>query len=146
MSTKSFGLQALQQQETDFLAAIEDADLADRDFLRYTYSWSDALRNEGLVRLRPTLTPSTKGLKLCLLDEDRCIAWFYVRGNAALELFNNVLKRRAPHAFRLISEMGVMATDGTWTYIPRPSEELLEAIANAYREAARLRESSVPHG
>jgi hypothetical protein len=121
----------------EFRAAIADTSLALREPLERLAGWADALDSEGLVKLvsfrgrkgitslLPRLASDGAGLVSIAIDSR----------SAYMQFWRSVFERRAPQSITAVqAALGAELRQGNATHsFPEP---LLEAIAQAYREAA----------
>ena len=120
----------------DFAAAIENAPQEHRPELRRLYEWAVRLEQEGLARLctyhgiarRWTLLPRLPGEKAGLVT-------VWNEGGAYLQFWRSVFERRAPESLSRVEQVApVQVGQGNTTR--EVSDELLEALTDAYQEAA----------
>jgi len=122
----------------DFLASIDVAPESERPLLRKLAEWAIALESEGLARLWTTSgVTGRRVLKPCIPSEDVGLVTIWnENGQAAMSLWRTVFERCAPSAIAKIE-----ALTGTELSAGRSAsavtDELLQALTEAYREAAR---------
>ena len=120
----------------DFAAVIEKSPLEHRTELRRLYEWAVRLEQEGLVRLstyhgiahRWTLLPR-------LLTEKAGLVTIWNEGGAYLQFWRSVFERRAPNSLPRVEEVAPVRI-GQGNTTREVSDEMLEALTDAYREAA----------
>jgi hypothetical protein len=121
----------------DFLASIEVALESERPLLRKLAEWAIALEREGLARLWTTSgVTGRKVLKPCIPSEDVGLVTIWnENGQAAMSLWRTVFERCAPGAIARVEELtGAELSAGRSA--PEVTDDLLEALTGAYREAA----------
>jgi hypothetical protein len=120
----------------DFAEAIERSPREQRPGLRRLCEWAVSLKREGLVHLstyhgvahRWTLLPR-------LRTEDAGLVTIWNEGGAYLQFWRSVFERRAPETLSRVERIApVQIGQGNTTR--EVSDELLEALCDAYREAA----------
>jgi hypothetical protein len=120
----------------DFAAVIEKSPLEHRAELRRLYEWAVRLEQEGLLRLntyhglahRWTLLPRLPAEKAGLVT-------IWNEDGAYLQFWRSVFERRAPNSLPRVEELAPVRI-GQGNTTREVSDELLEALAGAYREAA----------
>jgi hypothetical protein len=127
----------------DFLASIDVAAESERPLLRKLADWAIGLEHEGLARLWTTSgVTGRKVLKPWLPGEDVGLVTIWNDNGAAVSLWRTVFERCAPNAIvKLETLTGVEL--GVGRYAPKITDELLDALAEAYREAAKARSENV---
>ncbi len=125
----------------DFLATIEDAAEEHRPGLRRLAEWALSLEREGVARLgtyhgvlhaasrRWTLLPYVRG-------DNATLATVWNDRGPYLTLYRSVFERRAPASLPRVEQLVAPGRVGKGTVAREPSDELLEALTAAYREAA----------
>jgi hypothetical protein len=127
----------LSPGSAEFRAAIADAPTSLRETLGRLADWADALDREGLVKLvsfrgrqvittlLPRLAADNAGLVSIAIDNR----------TSYMQFWRSVFERRAPQSIAAVQAvLGAELRQGNSTHsFPEP---LLEAIAQAYREAA----------
>ena len=127
----------LVEGAADFEAAIEQASEEYRPALRRLCDWAVALEREGSVKLstyhrkagRLTLVPRL------LADAAGLVTIYNERGLAYLQFWRSVFQRRAPQSLPRVEQL-VLVGQGNWISLREVSDELLDALTAAYREAA----------
>lgn len=119
----------------DFIAAIDDAPEAKRPVLRRLCEWALSLEHQGLARLRTTHGQRRLVLVPRLLDVEVGLAKIWTDG-ARLGPSVTVLERRAPKSLTVIKRLVSPERVGEGSTIRKVSDELLQAVTEAYREAA----------
>jgi hypothetical protein len=126
----------LVEGSDDFAEAIEQSPQEHRPGLRQLCEWAVALEREGLVHLstyhgvahRWTLLPRLRTEKAGLVT-------IWNEGGAYLQFWRSVFERRAPKTLSRVERIApVQIGQGNTTR--EVSDELLEALTDAYREAA----------
>ena len=122
----------------DFATTIDSANEEHRPLLRRLYEWAVSLDREGLVRLG---TYHAKGGDMLTLlprlraDNAGLVTIYNDRGTPSLQFWRSVFERRAPENLPRVEEVtSGRVGQGNTTY--EISDELLEALTDAYREAA----------
>ena len=126
----------LVEGSDDFVRAIEHSPREHRPGLRRLCEWAISLEREGPVNLstyhgvshRWTLLPRLRA-------ENAGLVTIWNEGGAYLQFWRSVFERRAPETLPRVERLAsVQIGQGNTTR--EVSDELLEAIADAYREAA----------
>jgi hypothetical protein len=120
----------------DFAEAIEQSSQEHRPGLRRLYEWAVSLEREGLVHLstyhgvahRWTLLPRLRTEKAGLVT-----IWNEV--GASVQFWRSVFERRAPESLPRVEHVAPVRV-GQGNSTREVSDELLEALTEAYREAA----------
>ena len=125
----------------DFAAAINESPEQHRRDLRRLYDWATSLEREGLVKLS---TYHGKANRLTLLPRLRTdnvgLVTIWNEGGASLQLWRSVFERRAPKSLPRVEQAASMSI-GQGNTTREVSDELLEVLTDAYREAASGRVS-----
>ena len=106
--------------------------------LRRLYEWADSLHKEGLVRLG--IYHAKGGDMVTLLPRLRAdnagLGTIYnYSGTGSLQCWRSVFERRAPENLPRVEQVApVQVGQGNTTY--EVSDELMEALTDAYRKAA----------
>jgi hypothetical protein len=123
----------------DFDASIAAKREEQRPVVQRLRDWAVALRSEGLVRLDTYHMrggPNRLSLLPRLLDEGVGLVTIYnYNGTPSLQVFRRVFERRSPKALAKIEGLIAPETLGQGTTIRNISNELLETLTDAYREA-----------
>jgi hypothetical protein len=122
----------------DFIAAIDSAKEEHRQLLRLLCEWAVSLEREGLVKLstyhgeleRTTLLPRLPA------DNAGLVTIYYDYGSAYLQFWRSVFASRAPESLPRVEEIIHPTSVGQGNTTREVSEELLEVLTAAYREAA----------
>jgi hypothetical protein len=120
-----------------FESLIETAPLDARPQLRRLVEWARRLEEEGLARVVTSLKPGWDRLLPLLLTEGVGLVTVWCdKGGGHVQFWRSVFERRAPNSLPLVEAAAAPAavTAGGNTRIV--SDELLEALTAAYREAA----------
>jgi hypothetical protein len=121
-----------------FAAIIDSAKEEHRLMLRRLHEWAVSLDREGLVRLGTyhakggaitTLLPSLRA------DNAGLVTIYNDHGTARLQFWRSVFERRAPENLPRVEQVAP-ARVGQGNSTQELSDELLEALTDAYREAA----------
>ena len=130
----------------DFEAAIDEAPVGLRPLLRRLTGWARNLEREGLVKLG---TYHAKSRMITLLprlpaDNVGLVTVYNDRGasGAYLQFWRSVIARRAPLSLGRLEELAAPARIGQGTTTKEVSDQLLEELTAAYREAAAGRVQS----
>jgi hypothetical protein len=121
----------------DFIAAIDDAPQPSRVLLRRLTDWAQALEREKLIKL---ITYHGRNGVLTLLprlvaDDAGLVSIYNTKGTASMQFWRSVFERRAPHVLAHIEEtFNISIKKGNFTR--EISDELLDALTQAYKEAA----------
>jgi hypothetical protein len=122
----------------DFADAIDAAREEHRPMLRRLCEWAVSLDREGLVRLGSYRAKG--GSMLSLLprlraDNAGLVTVYNDRGISSLQFWRSVFERRAPERLPKVEQVApVQIGQGNTAY--EVSDQLLEALTDAYREAA----------
>jgi hypothetical protein len=122
----------------EFERSIQQARADQQPLLRRLMQWAMSLQQEGLVRLgtyhgrdgRVTLLPRVPA------DNAGLVTIYNAPGGASLQFHRTVIERRAPGTLDRIKAMAAPDTVGRGTITRSVSDDLLEALTSAYREAA----------
>ena len=139
---------ALHPGSEEFRAAIAELPAARRDPLLRLADWADTLERDGLVKLAtysgrsgittllPRLAADDAGLVSITCD---------AKTRAYMQFWRSVFERRAPHSIPAVQAvLGTELKQGNSTRdFPEP---LLDALNQAYREAARAGQSTTRTG
>lgn len=120
----------------EFEANIDLCPEDQRDQLRRLIVWAKQLENEGLVRLS-TFRGKSGRLSLLpwLLSEKGGLVTIWNDRGVSISFWRSVFERRAPKCMPRVEEL-IGTTIGQGNTIRSASEALLEALTDAYREAA----------
>ncbi len=119
----------------DFDASIAALPAQQQAPLKRLRDWAVNLVKSSLIKLQTvhSKTPGRLVLNIRLVDEDSGFATIYNNnGTAALQLWGRALKRRAPKALEEIEQIVAPQTIGHGTYVNNVSQELLDALSEAY--------------
>ena len=120
----------------EFYATIDLAPEASRPMLQRLAGWAVGLENEGLVRLQTYHGTSGRWTLLPRLQPDNAgLVTIWNADGAYISLWRSVFERRAPLSIPRIEALLSPANLGQGTYPKEITDELLAAIADAYREA-----------
>jgi hypothetical protein len=122
----------------DFAEAIDSAKEEHRLLLRRLYEWAVSLHSEGLVKLG---TYHAKGGDMMTLlpklhaDNVGLVTVYNYSGTASLQFWRSVFERRAPENLPRVEQASPVPV-GQGNTTAEVSDELLEALTDAYQEAA----------
>lgn len=120
-----------------FRAAIDEAPEDARELLHRMCNWAVALEREGLARLISYEGVSGVWSLLPHITTDEAgLVTIYNQNGGHLALHRTVFERRAPRTMERVEVIIAPARIGRGTYAPEITEELLDALTAAYREAA----------
>jgi hypothetical protein len=120
----------------DFIASIDAVPESSRLLLRRLCDWAIALEQARLVKLR-TFHGKTGILTLLprlVVDDAGLVTIYNTNGTASLRFWRSVFERRAPRSLTSIEQSFTPIAQGNT--IREVSDELLNALTAAYREAA----------
>jgi len=120
----------------DFIASIESAPETSKKLLRRLSDWAIVIEQEGLAKLGSyhgkkdslTLLPRLS------VDNAGLVSIYNNNGSAYLQFWRSVFERRAPRSLASIEQSITPIKQGNT--IHDVSDELLNALTSAYREAA----------
>ena len=133
---------ALHPGSAQFRALIADLAPAKRELLERLADWADSLERQGLVKLA-TYQGKTMTTLLPRLAADNAglVTIYRDRDDGYLQFWRSAFDRRAPESIPVIEALaGTALKQGNITR--QVSEQLLEALTQAYRDA--VREASQP--
>ena len=120
----------------DFAAAIEEAPREHRNELRRLYEWAVRLEQEGLVRLQTYHGVARRWTLLPRLPTEKAgLVTTWDEGGAYNQFWRSVFERRAPGSLPRVEQVAPVRL-GQGNTSRGVSDELLEALTDAYREAA----------
>jgi len=120
----------------DFAEAIEQSPQEHRPGLRRLYEWAVSLEREGLVHLSTYHGVAHRWtLLLRLRTEKAGLVTIWNEGGASVQFWRSVFERRAPESLPRVEQVAPVRV-GQGNSTREVSEELLEALTDAYREAA----------
>lgn len=120
----------------DFLATIEAAPEHQRPDLHRLHDWAVSLEREGLVKLFTYHGKEQWTLLPRLQPENVGLVTIWNSNGAYLQLWRSVFERRAPRSLLVIEELIAPAKVGQGSYVSTMDDRMLEALKDAYREAA----------
>jgi hypothetical protein len=135
LTTKGY----LAEGTDDFEASIATSRTEYQETLHLLYTWAKSLEAEGLVRLA-TYHGKRGGLTLLtrLRPENVGLVSIYNDSTgASIQFWRSVFLRRAPQALPRVEALLAPRPLGQGTWIQDPTPELLAALTDAHREAAR---------
>lgn len=119
----------------DFVASIKSAAAAEQPKLARLAEWSAGLENAGLAeQWTKTGADGRKVLKPCVPAEGVGLVTIFNDDGASIALWRSVFERCAPESIARLEALGVQVGQGFSIY--EFPDELLDALAQAYREAA----------
>jgi hypothetical protein len=125
----------------DFMAAIDEVPEGERPLLRRLTDWATGLERDGLVSLGTYHGTSGRLTLLPRLPSDNVgIVTIYNerRPNGVyLQFWRSVIERRAPGSLSRIQHLAAPAKVGQGTITREITDDLLQAVTDAYREAAK---------
>lgn len=129
-----------------FRASIADAPPDQRGLLERLSDWADTLDRDGLVRLSTYRGKSGMVSLLPRLASDGAglVTIYNDLKSAYVQFWRGVFERRAPLSIPAVeAAAGIELKRGNWT--PHISDELLDALTHAYKEAVGQTTGN-PHG
>jgi hypothetical protein len=123
----------------DFDASIEAVREEQRPALQRLRDWAVALQREGLVQLQTYHMKGQNRLSLLprLPDEGVGLVTIYnYNGTPSLQVFRRVFERRSPNGLARLEAIIAPDTLGQGTTVRNIRDDLLDALTDAYREAA----------
>jgi hypothetical protein len=123
----------------DFDASIAAVRDEQRPALQRLRDWAVALQREGLVRLQTYHMKGQNRLSLLprLPDEGVGLVTIYnYNGTPSLQVFRRVFERRSPKHLARVEGLIAPDTLGQGTTVRNITDEFLDALTDAYREAA----------
>jgi hypothetical protein len=124
---------------SDFADAIDTAPESQRRDLRRLYDWAVLLEQEGLVRLFTYHGKNRLTLLPYLIGDEAGLVTVWNDNGAYLSVWRSVFKRGAPNSISSV-EAVIGTKIGNGNSVRLLSDEVLAALADAYREAAQLRQ------
>jgi hypothetical protein len=122
----------------EFEQSIEDAPEQDRAPLHQMFEWARGLEREGVLRLSAVRgTSGATTLRPCLLNDEAGLITIWNAQHFSITLWRSVFERRAPGSIDRVEAVIAPARVGNGNAINEVSEQLLDSLADAYREAAR---------
>ena len=120
-----------------FEASIAESPLRHRDALHRLLRWARELEERGLAKLHSTEGKGGKRFVLnpLLESEDVALVTIWNEGGASLQFWRSVLERNAPRHIKRIEELAPTRI-GQGNSTRDFSDELLDALTDAYTEAA----------
>lgn len=117
----------------DFVAAIDSAPEGRQQDLRRVADWAISLEHQRLARLFTYHGKQNTTLLPYLMDYDAGLVTIW--SSATLLAWRGVFEKRAPQSIEPV-EIAIGVPLGRGTAIHDPSDDALEALTEAYREAA----------
>jgi hypothetical protein len=120
----------------DFAAAIDESPLEHHAELRRLHEWAVRLEQDGLVRLQTYHGVAHRWTLLPQLPTEKAgLVTIWNDSGAYLQFWRSVFERRAPGSLPRVEQVAPVRV-GQGNTTREVSDELLEALAEAYREAA----------
>ena len=136
---KSSGTTQSAKGSTLFRESLTELSEKPKDELNGLADWADGLAKEGLCRLNTYRGTSGRFTLLMRLPDDDagfCVLWNDSQSPEAFMTLNRtVIERRAPQLLPRIESAAAPQKVGRGTWA-RPTADLLDALTQAYREAA----------
>lgn len=120
---------------SDFADGIEAAPEDQQQDLRRLYDWALSLEKEGLARLLTYHGKNRFTLLPYLIGEQAGLVTIWNDNGASISVWRSVFKRRAPNSIPIV-EAAIETQIGTGNTVRVLTDEALEALTSAYREAA----------
>jgi hypothetical protein len=121
---------------SDFVEAIDASPEEHRKDLKRLSDWALELEHEGVARLSTYHGKGRMTLLPYLIGDDAGLVTIWNDKGAVLSFWRSVFERRAPASIAGIEEM-IGTPLGTGNTAREFSDDLLSALASAYREAAK---------
>jgi alkylated DNA nucleotide flippase Atl1 len=119
-----------------FLERISKLSSAHQPELLRLTNWATTLQNEGLARLRSFVSQSSSVLLVWIKNEQRGLVTIWNDSSGAgLQLWRSVFEKKAPTSIPIVESLIAPVAIGQGNTIRNVSEELLDAVADAYRQA-----------
>lgn len=122
----------------EFLAAAQSSPEAQQPELMRLYRWAKSLEEEGLCRLYTSVGKERWVLNLRLFDGDSSMVSVWNEKGGSISPYRTVLERRAPKSVDNVEEALAPSPLGQGNVVRCPSDNVLDALREAYREAAGL--------
>ena len=120
-----------------FAESISRAEVEEQPALRRLYAWADSLEKAGLTYLNTYQGVSNRWTLLPRIPGDKAgLVTIYNDRGAYIAFNRSVFERRAPKSLPKVETIAAPTRVGQGTSTRAVSEELLEALTDAYREAA----------
>lgn len=122
-----------------FLEALQREPADRQPPLRRLYDWAAALQHQGLVRLATYFGKRGEVTLLPRLQPDNAglvTVWNW-NGTAFLSIWRSVFERRAPDSIATAEQLITAIPLGKGNTVTEVSDQLLEALTGAYREATQ---------
>lgn len=126
----------------EFERGIQGLPGPQRERLTRLVAWARQLESEGLARLTSFKGANGDTLLPRLMPDNAGLVTIWNQGGPVLYFWRSVFERRAPRALPRIEALVAPAEVGRGTAIRDISDELVEALTEAYREAATTRTRS----
>jgi hypothetical protein len=126
----------------DFIAEVADEPRDTAEQLRRLSDWALRLERERLVRLQTYRGKTGKTLLPKLrADNVGLVTIWHDKSGGYLQFWRSVFERRAPTSLPKVEQAAAPAIIGQGTVTHEVTDELLNALTDAYREAATGRVS-----
>jgi alkylated DNA nucleotide flippase Atl1 len=99
-------------------------------------NWAVTLEREGLARLRTYVSETRSVLLVWIKGEQRGLVTVWNDGGASLQLWRSVFEKKAPDMIRPVEALIAPLEIGQGKTTREASDDLLDVLAEAYREAA----------
>jgi alkylated DNA nucleotide flippase Atl1 len=126
----------------EFERGIQTVPEAQRERLARLVSWARQLEAEGLARLTSFKGANGDTLLPRLVPDNAGLVTVWNQNGAVLYFWRSVFQRRAPKSLPRVEELVAPAEVGQGTAVREISDELVEALTDAYREAAATKSRS----
>jgi hypothetical protein len=130
---------ALVEGVEDFDASIAAVREEQRPALQRLRDWAVALQADGPVRLQSYRMKGQNRLSLLPRLRDEMVGLITIynyNGTPSLQFFRKVFERRSPNALTRVEALVAPDALGQGTTVRNITDSLLDAVADAYREAA----------
>jgi alkylated DNA nucleotide flippase Atl1 len=120
----------------EFVASIAAARLEDRPALDRLATWALDLERAGLAKLKTYVGKGRTLLLVWVKGDNAGLVTIWNEKGAAISLYRSVFERRAPSSLARVEAAIAPSTLGQGNAVREVSDELLDALSDAYREAA----------
>jgi hypothetical protein len=118
-----------------FVDSINNAPIETQAKLAWIADWAQSLVDDGLARCSTTIGKSRWILNVRLMDEQRGLVSIYNEKGPYVTFYRSVFEQRAPHSVAAVEEAIAPRKLGSGNTTPVITDDLLDAIKEAYREA-----------
>lgn len=119
-----------------FAAAISESAIDQQPALRRLYEWALTISQANLAQLGTTQGVGRWLLHLYLPGDNVGLVTIYNEKGGSINFHRTVFERRAPQSLARVESVAAPARVGQGTNTRVVSDELLDALTDAYREAA----------